>query len=92
MKNAGMSGAVALVGIGLIIIGLGNFLKTPDAHALSPVNQAGGRAGMIGIAIDESRGSGRWNKTLIAVDSNGKVYALDTQAPIAKWAPFTFSP
>ena len=92
MKNAGMSGAVALVGIGLIIIGLGNILKAPDAHALSPVNQAGGRAGMIGIAIDESRGSGRWNKTLLAVDSNGKVYALDTQAPIAKWAPFAYSP
>lgn len=33
MKNAGMAGAVALVGIGLITIGLGNFVKAPQAVA-----------------------------------------------------------
>ena len=33
MKNAGMAGAVALVGVGLITIGLGNFVKAPQAMA-----------------------------------------------------------
>ena len=33
MKNAGMAGAVALVGIGLITIGLSNFQGTPQAQA-----------------------------------------------------------
>ena len=36
MKNAGMAGAVALVGIGLITIGLGNFVKAPVAVAAAP--------------------------------------------------------
>ena len=36
MKNAGMAGAVALVGIGLITIGLGNFVKAPQAIAAAP--------------------------------------------------------
>ena len=36
MKNAGMAGAVALVGIGLITIGLGNFANTPQAIAAAP--------------------------------------------------------
>ena len=31
MKNAGMAGAVALVGIGLITIGLSNFVNRDDA-------------------------------------------------------------
>ena len=35
MKNAGMAGAVALVGVGLITIGLGNFVKAPQALAAS---------------------------------------------------------
>jgi hypothetical protein len=35
MKNAGMAGAVALVGVGLITIGLGNFVKAPQAMAAS---------------------------------------------------------
>ncbi|MCH2141301.1 MAG: hypothetical protein MK100_09780 [Phycisphaerales bacterium] len=92
MKNASMSGAIALVGIGLITIGLGNFLGNPEAHAVSAANQVGGQPAMIGIAIDDSRSSGRWNKTLLAVDSSGKVYALDTKAPKVKWAPFIYSP
>ena len=33
MKNAGMAGAVALVGIGLMTIGLSNFHSTPQAQA-----------------------------------------------------------
>ena len=37
MKNAGMAGAVALVGVGLITIGLGNFVKAPQAMAAPAV-------------------------------------------------------
>ena len=33
MKNAGMAGAVALVGIGLMTIGLSNFQSTQQAQA-----------------------------------------------------------
>ena len=58
MKNAGMAGAVALVGIGLIIIGLGNFVQTPQAIA-APVVQDEGETdpvivafGSMGLALD----------------------------------------
>ena len=37
MNNVGMAGAVALVGVGLITIGLGNFVNTPQAVAAAPV-------------------------------------------------------
>ena len=36
MNNVGMAGAVALVGVGLITIGLGNFVNTPQAVAAAP--------------------------------------------------------
>ena len=36
MKNAGLAGAIALCGIGLIMIGLGNFVKAPTAMAYTP--------------------------------------------------------
>ena len=36
MKNAGLAGAIALCGIGLIMIGLGNFVSTPRAMAAAP--------------------------------------------------------
>ena len=38
MKNAGMAGAVALVGIGLITIGLSNFANRADATPAVTVN------------------------------------------------------
>ncbi len=38
MKNAGMAGAVALVGIGLITIGLSNFANRADATPAATVN------------------------------------------------------
>lgn len=91
MKNPGMTGAVALVGIGLITIGLSNFVKAPQAHAAPVMSQSSGPK-MIGIALDHGRGSGRWNKTLLAVDSEGKVYSLNTTATTSKWESFTFSP
>ena len=92
MKNAGMAGAVALVGIGLISIALSNVITAPQAYAGTTANQVSGQGAMIGIAIDQAQGSGRWNKTLLAVDSNGKVYALDTSSATTKWAPFKYSP
>ena len=91
MKNASMSGAVALVGIGLITIGLGNFFKAPDAHAGVPLYSAG-QSTMIGITLDPVRGSGRWNQTLLAVDANGKVFALDTSQAKSAWKSFQYSP
>ena len=36
MKNAGLAGAIALCGIGLMMIGLGNFVKAPTAMAYMP--------------------------------------------------------
>ena len=42
MKNAGLAGAIALCGIGLIMIGLGNFTSTPTAMATAPAVAPGG--------------------------------------------------
>ena len=36
MKIAGLAGAIALCGIGLMMIGLGNFVKAPSAMAYTP--------------------------------------------------------
>ena len=36
MKNAGLAGSIALCGIGLMMIGLGNFVKAPTAMAHTP--------------------------------------------------------
>ncbi|MAJ45765.1 MAG: hypothetical protein CBC35_00380 [Planctomycetes bacterium TMED75] len=36
MKNAGLAGAIALCGIGLMMIGLGHFVKAPRAMAYTP--------------------------------------------------------
>ena len=36
MKNAGLAGAIALCGIGLMMIGLGNFVKAPSAMSYTP--------------------------------------------------------
>ena len=36
MKNAGLAGAIALCGIGLMMIGLGNFVSPPTAMAYTP--------------------------------------------------------
>ena len=41
MKNAGLAGAIALCGIGLIMIGLGNFVSTPRAMAAAPAVVSG---------------------------------------------------
>ena len=48
MKNAGLAGAIALCGIGLIMIGLGNFVSTPRAMAAAPAVAPGGGEGEVG--------------------------------------------
>ena len=55
--------------------------------------QAGARGGsrMVGIALDLNP-SGRWNSTLLAVDEDGIVYALNTAGPKPMWQRFTYSP
>lgn len=55
--------------------------------------QAAARSGsrMVGIALDLNP-SGRWNSTLLAVDEDGVVYALNTAGPKPMWQRFTFSP
>lgn len=88
MKNAGMAAAVALVGVGLITIGLGNF--TSRATAVPMVQSA--HPNIVGVALDPSQSSGRWKSRLLAVQGNGKILYLDTKLPVAKWVPFQYSP
>ena len=88
MKNAGMTAAVALVGIGLITIGLGNF--TSQATALPVAQNA--NSNIVGVVLDPTQGSGRWGSRLLAVQTDGKVLVLDTKLPKTKWVPFQFSP
>lgn len=46
----------------------------------------------VSIVLDPSRGSGRWNSTLLAVDTDGQVYMLDTTRQQTFWRRFEFSP
>ena len=86
--NAGMTGAVALVGIGLITIGLSNFSHRADA---SPVAQPP-TGGIVGVVLDPSSASGRWSSRLLAVQGDGKILELDTTLPQSRWKPFQYSP
>lgn len=76
MKNAGMAGAIALVGIGLIIIGLGNFVKTPQAIA-APVVQDEGETDPVIVgfgAIGSGRGAtDRFESGFWRLWSTGKI-------------------
>lgn len=70
--------------------------QTPAATAAAPAQpaqQQGAHSGsrMVGIALDLNP-SGRWNSTLLAVDEDGIVYALNTAGPKPVWQRFTFSP
>lgn len=46
----------------------------------------------VSIVLDPSRGSGRWNSSLLAVDGDGGVYILDTTRQQTFWRRFEFSP
>ena len=83
-----MSTAIALVGTGLITIGLGNFASKATAN---PVAQ-NPTSNIVGVVLDPSAGTGRMKSRLLAVQSNGKILVLDTTLPRTKWVPFQFSP
>ena len=88
MKNPGMSAAVALVGIGLITIGLSNFMSKATAD---PVAQ-NANSNIVGVVLDPTIGTGRMKSRLLAVQANGKILVLDTKLAQTKWVPFQFSP
>ena len=73
MKNAGMAGAVALVGVGLITIGLGNFVKAPQAVAapVAAVVEAGPEEPT--IVWYGSSGTDPYNMTLLRAWSDGTI-------------------
>jgi len=61
------------------------------APAAQPQASRSGGSRMVGIALDLNP-SGRWNSTLLAVDEDGIVYALNTSGPKPAWQRFTYSP
>jgi hypothetical protein len=64
---------------------------TAAAPAAQPQAASRGGSRMVGIALDLNP-SGRWNSTLLAVDEDGIVYALNTAGPKPVWQRFTYSP
>ncbi len=88
MKSAGMARAVALVGIGLIIIGLSNFANRAEA-----VPQARPAAAqVVGVVLEHGHNTGRWANRLLAVKSDGSVVELETLHPQPRWKPFDYTP
>ena len=88
VKNPGMSGAIALVGTGLITIGLGNFISKATAGQV--VQNAS--SNIVGVVLDPSSGTGRMKSRLLAIQADGKILVLDTTLAQTKWVPFQFSP
>lgn len=89
--------ALALVGA----IGLGAGVAMMAARQTAPPTQQAQqqpappqepRGKPVSIVLDPTRSSGRWNSTLLAIDSDGIVYALDTSRPQSVWRRFQFSP
>lgn len=85
--------SIALVGLLGAGAGAAMMAARQGAPADAPVAPAGeSRCKPVSIVLDPSRGSGRWNSTLLAVDADGVVYSLDTSRPQAVWRRFQFSP
>lgn len=85
--------SLALVGVVGIGAGAAMMAARSGAQAVAqapPADQV--RCKPVSIVLDPSRGSGRWNSTLLAVDSDGVVYSLDTSRPESVWRRFQFSP
>lgn len=57
MKNAGMAGAVALVGIGLITIGLSNFANRAEAVPSAPANLGPGEPVIVWYDVTDGGGN-----------------------------------
>lgn len=63
---------------------------SPQAQPNPQAARSGGSR-MVGIALDLNP-SGRWNSTLLAVDEDGVVYALNTAGNRPTWQRFQYSP
>jgi hypothetical protein len=63
---------------------------SPPAQPNPQAARTGGSR-MVGIALDLNP-SGRWNSTLLAVDEDGVVYALNTAGNRPTWQRFQYSP
>lgn len=78
--------------IGAVGVGVGAAMMAAQ-QATPPAAEGGAvRCKPVSITIDPTRGSGRWNSTLLAVDADGIVYSLDTSRPQSEWRRFQFSP
>ena len=75
MKNAGLAGAIALCGIGLIMIGLGNFVSTPRAMAAAPaVAQGDGEPTIVWY------GMAQHNRFATQVNNSGNLQTITAPA------------
>lgn len=81
---------VGLVGVGAGAAMMAARQGAPSDAPVAPPSES--RCKPVSIVLDPSRGSGRWNSTLLAVDADGLVYSLDTSRPQAVWRRFQFSP
>ena len=87
-KNAGVAGAVALVGIGLLSIGMSNFANRSEA--VPSVQRS--NPNIIGVVLEHDRTTGRWKNRLLAIQGDGKILELETNFPQPRWKPFEHSP
>jgi len=93
MKNAGMAGAVALVGIGLITIGMSNFANRADATPAATVNAGPGEPVIVWYGTVDAC-SGRiymfraWSSGLVEgrqVQTNGWYSCGDDNPCLGPW-------
>lgn len=89
-------GACCLISL---LAGIGGTLGAASIGTSQQSNSGGGQAAapdaqprLVNVVLDPTRGSGRWNSTLLALDSQGRIWSLDTSRPVARWVPFQFSP
>lgn len=82
-----LTGAIG-IGAGAAMVGAQRAASPPPP----PVQKQVASNKLVSIVLDPSRSSGRWNSTLLAVDSEGVVYSLDTSRPQSVWGRFQFSP
>ncbi len=47
---------------------------------------------LVAVVLDPSRSSGRWSSTMLALDSFGRIWSLDTSRATSRWMPFQYSP
>lgn len=74
--------------LGAAAIGVSQQSSAGGGQAAAPESQPR----LVNVVLDPTRGSGRWNSTLLALDSQGRIWSLDTSRPVSRWIPFQFSP